>query len=235
MKTYQLLNPLALAVALGITSVHAQDNDSPASQPIAADSQTKGLGQSTAEVQKVSAEQIIQSWKKAPQEAAEKTIAKYGQPNEVTPERLVWHNNGPWKCTEIVNQEISHDFPKAHKDCMVQTISLRVAPEKLAELAQFDGSVIVDRTPGEISARCDQEPMNFLALNLAKDIVDGKKSVQEARDSFTKTAMAFMQGEKPAYTQGLQFEPMQAEAAAFSDQPSPLMKEGAGAAGSADE
>lgn len=236
MKTNRLLNPLALAVALGITSVYAQDSGSPASQrgteKRQQGNQTKALSQSTAGVQKNSAEQVIQSWKKTPKETAQKTIAKYGQPHEVTSERLVWHNNGPWKRTEIVNQEIDHDFPMPHKDCMKQTIALQVAPEKLADLAQFDGSVIVDRTSGEFSARCDKEPANFLALNLAKDIVDGKQSVQEARDSYAKTVMAFMQGRKPAYTQGLQFEPMQPAAAAFSDRPSPLMKEGAGAAGS---
>lgn len=63
MKAYQLLNPLALAVALGITSVYAQDNVSPASQRSAErlqqGSQTKSLSQSTTGVQKLTAEQVI--------------------------------------------------------------------------------------------------------------------------------------------------------------------------------
>ncbi|MDQ3477432.1 MAG: hypothetical protein M3492_14190 [Actinomycetota bacterium] len=31
-------------------------------------------------------------------------------------------------------------------------------------LAEFDGSVIVERTAGEVSARCHDEQANFLAL-----------------------------------------------------------------------
>src|ERR1700730_5479015 len=47
-------------------------------------------------------------------------------------------------------------------------------------LAVFDGSVLVDRTKGEMSARCEGEAANFLALNLADDIVHGRKDVESA-------------------------------------------------------
>ncbi len=30
-------------------------------------------------------------------------IEKYGEPGEVT---SIWHDNGPWKYTEIMNKEI---------------------------------------------------------------------------------------------------------------------------------
>ena len=46
-------------------------------------------------------------------------------------------------------------------------------PPEVLDLARFDGSVIVERTRGEIGARCDKEEMNYLALNLAHDIVTG--------------------------------------------------------------
>jgi hypothetical protein len=49
-------------------------------------------------------------------------------------------------------------------------------------LAVFDGSVLVDRTKGEMSARCEGEAANFLALNLADEIVHGKKDVATARN-----------------------------------------------------
>jgi hypothetical protein len=48
-------------------------------------------------------------------------------------------------------------------------------------LAEFDGSVIAERTAGEVSARCHDEHANFLALNLMHDIVTGAKNVEEAR------------------------------------------------------
>jgi hypothetical protein len=237
MRSNSLFAPLAFAVAVTVGNLYAQDSGNPSSprggERLQERSQMTATGsQGDTALQRPSAKQVIQNWKKTPKEAAEKTIAKYGQPDEVTPQRLVWHNNGPWERTEIVNREIPHDFPKPHMDCLEQTIALQVPPEKLADLAQFDGSVIVDRTPGEISARCDKENMNFLALNLAKDILDGKKSVQEARESYAKAVMAFMQGQQQAYTQGLQFQPARPAVAAFQDKPSPLMQEGMGAADS---
>jgi hypothetical protein len=56
-----------------------------------------------------------------------------------------------------------------------------VPPDKFSELAKFDGSVIVERSAGEVSARCHDEQANFLALNLMHDIVTGAKNVQAAR------------------------------------------------------
>ena len=48
---------------------------------------------------------------------------------------------------------------------------------KATELMEMnDGSVSVHRTVGEISAKCDFEGANFLALNLANDVITGKYS-----------------------------------------------------------
>ena len=43
-------------------------------------------------------------------------IGKYGAPDEITATRLIWHNKGPWKYAELVNEESPHDFPVPHKD-----------------------------------------------------------------------------------------------------------------------
>jgi hypothetical protein len=97
---------------------------------------------------------------------------------------------------------------------MEQFINYRVPPEKFDELAKYDGSVIVERTKGEISARCDKEGANFLALNLANDragqkerrrgaeVLRREKSVDEARKFYAETAQAMMKGEKPPIRKG---------------------------------
>lgn len=89
--------------------------------------------------------------------------------------------NGPWKRTILYKEEIPHDFPKPHTDLLQQFIDYKTPVDKFDELATYDGSVIVERTKGEISARCDKEEMNFLALNLANDVATGNKTVEEAR------------------------------------------------------
>lgn len=149
---------------------------------------------------------MIGGWPETATKAAKETIQKYGPPNEATPTRLIWFNNGPWKRTIVYKDEVQHDFPMPHKDVLEQVINYEVPPEKFDELAKYDGSVIVERTKGEISARCDKEEANFLALNLANDVVQGKRSVDEARQFYGKMMQAMMSGEKPEYTQGLQFK-----------------------------
>ncbi len=153
-------------------------------------------------------ERIIAGWKAKPQEVARTVITKYGMPNEATQMRLVWHNNGPWKRTELVNEEIPHHFPKPHPDMLKQTISYQVPPDKFDELAEYDGSVIAERTKGEIAARCDKEGANFLALNLAHDIVTGKRSAKEARKFY---AEAVLEMKHPEYMQGFIFQVSRAE------------------------
>lgn len=152
-----------------------------------------------------SADTIIAAWPATPQEVARKTMTKYGPPNEATPTMLVWHNNGPWKRTIVYRDEIPHHFPKPHTDLLEQFIDYQVPLGKYDDLARFDGSVIVERTKGEISARCDKEEMNLLAVNLANDVATGRRSVDEARRFYADTVMQTMKGEIPPYVQGLQF------------------------------
>ena len=63
--------------------------------------------------------------------------------------------------------------------------------EYFTPLAEYDGSVIVERTGGEVSARCHDEQANTHALNLMNDIVTGEKSAEEAREYYAKEFLDF--------------------------------------------
>lgn len=152
------------------------------------------------------ADQILGTWPEEPTEIAEDMIDKYGQPDEILSSKLLWRNTGPWKRTELYRDGVPHNFPKEHTDYLEQTIDYRAPPETYDELAEFDGSVYPNRTSGELSAKCDKEAMNFLAINLANEIIVGKRSVEEARNDYALTAMKFMMGASPDYTQEFQFE-----------------------------
>ena len=153
-------------------------------------------------------EAATKKWPAKPKEVAQKIAAKYGDPDEVTASMLIWHQRGPWKRTIVYREEVPHSFPKPHTDIVEQFIDYRVPPDKFDDLAAYDGSVIAERTKGELSARCDDERMNLLAINLAHDVVIGSKDVEAARKTYAQTAMAAMAGRSPAYTQALQFQPM---------------------------
>jgi hypothetical protein len=154
---------------------------------------------------KMDAKDIVQSWPMEAKKAAEMTIRKYGEPDEVTSSRLIWNDNGPWKRTVITKEQTDHAFPMPHKDVLEQVIDYRVPPDKFDELARYDGSVIAERTKGELSARCDKEEANFLALNLAHDVVMGSRSVEQAREYYARAISDLMAGKQDPYVQKLQF------------------------------
>jgi hypothetical protein len=110
--------------------------------------------------------------------------------------------------TVIYDEATTHNFPMTHPDVMQQWINMSVPADMFDELAEYDGSVVVNRTEGLISARCDKEGANFLAINLAHDIVEGNRTVEEARDFYAETIKKVMDGETPEYTQGFIFEPI---------------------------
>lgn len=151
----------------------------------------------------------LSGWHEAAQKAAKDMQAKYGDPDEATDTMLVWHDSGPWVRTIVYKEAIEHDFPMPHVDVLEQFIHMDVPPDYFDDLAHYDGSVIVERTKGEISARCDKEPANFLAINLAHDIINDERTVEEARQHYAETIRKLMAGETPEYTAGLTFEPAQ--------------------------
>jgi len=165
---------------------------------------------------------VLDGWTGMPRDAAMKLIAKYGQPDEATASMLVWKNNGEWKCTKVYRDEVPHSFPAPHTDFLEQTIDYRVPPSKFSDLAEYDGSVIVERTKGEMSARCDKEELNRLALNLANDVATGKRSVSDARKFYAMTAMAFKEGKSDPYLEALQFKSMSGQMTADADMPAKM-------------
>lgn len=72
-------------------------------------------------------------------------------------------------------------------------------------MAAFDGSVVVERTAGEASARCHDEEANRLALNLMHDIVTGAKGVAEARDYYVKEFADYRRKKPTPYMEKLRF------------------------------
>ena len=149
---------------------------------------------------------IIADWPAAPKKIAEETIERYGPPNEATPTLLIWRGNGAWKRTEISRDETVHNFPTPHTDYITNYIDYQVPVEKYVDLGHFDGSVIPYRTRGEVSARCDNESANFLSMNLMHDIVQGKRTVEEARKEFAEQTAAWTLNRPAPYTEKLHFE-----------------------------
>ncbi len=151
-------------------------------------------------------ERIIEDWPHAQKNVARQMVAKYGPPNEATLSRLFWYGNGPWKRTELSRDVVAHNWPTMHSDFLTQTIDYRVPPEMFHLIAMFDGSIIPDRTRGEVSARCDSEAANVLGINMVHEIVTGKRTFEEAREISSQNTVAYNIGREAPYAERLLFE-----------------------------
>ena len=148
---------------------------------------------------------IIEQWPALAQKATREMIDKYGFPQEATPSQLIWFDCAPWKRAIVYRDEILHNFPQPHYDVLEQVIDYRVPLNRMNELAKFDGSIIVDRTKGEVSARCDMEAANILALNLMHEIASGMLNADEARQKHADQTSCYMLNRPAPYVDRLQF------------------------------
>lgn len=149
----------------------------------------------------------IADWPEDAREAAQLVVDEYGEPDEVSDTHVTWFEPGPWKRIVASKEVYQHNFPVPHCDSVESVIDYRVPPDKISEIVAFDGSIIVERTVGEVSARCHDEQANSLALNLMHDIATGKKSAAEARAYYAKEFADYRRKLPTPYMEGLRFDP----------------------------
>lgn len=146
------------------------------------------------------------TWPVAAQDAAREMRGKYGRPDVESHDVLIWLDKKEWKMISISKTEAAHSFPLEHTDVLEQTVFYRVPMERYADLAAFDGSITINRTQGTLSVRCYTEEFNILSLNLAHDIIIGKRTVDEARTFYADVVRKkIMGGEDHEYMRKLQF------------------------------
>src|SRR5690349_4969353 len=133
-------------------------------------SPTQSSAESIAWVQK-----HVPSWPEKTRRTAAQLITKYGLPAEATERQITWYGNGPWKKSTLYKEEVAHNFASPHADVLEQTVSYKVPLDKVAALLEFNGSVVVNRTRGELCSCADSEELNFLALNVADDLIRGER------------------------------------------------------------
>lgn len=148
----------------------------------------------------------LASWPKAAQGLAAQLVLKYGIPAEAGARQVAWYGNGPWKRTVLHKEGVQHNFPSPHKDVLEQAVSYRVPPQRLGAVMQYNGSIEVNRTSGEISAHCGSEMENIIALNLVHDIVTDNRDVEQAKVYHAQLMRGIQTGDVDPYATKLQFQ-----------------------------
>ncbi|MBP0444834.1 hypothetical protein J8J14_08560 [Roseomonas sp. SSH11] len=154
---------------------------------------------------------LIQDWPQEARAAAEEMLRKYGAPQEASPTRLLWEANRPWIRTIVYKTGTPHDFPARHVDVLEQVAPYRVPLNFFEPIATFNGSVVPNRTRGELSTQGDREATNILALNLAHDIIRGHRTVTQAREAMAEGVREIQEGRVPRDAQELRLGPPQGD------------------------
>lgn len=151
-------------------------------------------------------ESIVMRWPPRTRNAAGLLLEKYGTPDQFDRNTLVWFNNGDWKKT-VVRRAVSRRDPTGRsKDYLEQTVGYLVPADKIADLKRFSPMIEVSTTAGELTFASESESRNRLALNLAEEIVAGKRGVADARAFMLKTTRLAASGKSSPYLDSILFE-----------------------------
>ncbi|HTC45540.1 MAG TPA: hypothetical protein VK696_10860 [Steroidobacteraceae bacterium] len=148
----------------------------------------------------------LPGWPVERQVLAAHLVSRYGNPQEMTAESLTWHDNGPWKRTVLYKEGDLHNFPLPHRDVLWQTLNYKVPANKVAALLSYDGSILIDRTRGEVTVHCDSEEENTLIFNIANTIVTGENTVEQAMAYHGQVVEGMRIHEPEEYPQKLLFK-----------------------------
>ena len=151
------------------------------------------------------AESVIKDWPRGVRATARMLIERYGPPSKAGANELVWTDNGPWLRTTLHKDGLTRAMLGRTKDRLEQTIAYAVPEDKVAELRRYDSRITVNRDAGELTSLADTESRNYLALNLADDIIKGHRTAREAGAFALRARLLENSGKSSPYLEGLIF------------------------------
>jgi hypothetical protein len=197
--------PLSLALASLLHAGAALAQKAVAPTPLPAPVANVAQTTSTAAAHEWAARNL-KDWPVERQVLAAHLVTRYGDPQEITARSLTWYDNGAWKRTILYKDGDLHRFPLPHRDVLWQTINYKVPLNKVVALLTYDGSILVDRTRGELTAHCDSEEANTLILNIANTLVTGENTVEQAMAYHAQVVEGMRIHEPEEYPQKLLFK-----------------------------
>jgi hypothetical protein len=149
------------------------------------------------------AQSVISDWPERSRALAESLMQEYGIPSEAGPSRLSWKGIAPWSRIAVDRDSLEPGRPTG----LLQAVAYEVPLRRWRALGWFDRGVDYDPVKRELIARTDGEATNRLALNLADEIVRGKRTPDEARAFYDETVSLAASGKSSPYMKRLLFRP----------------------------
>jgi hypothetical protein len=151
-------------------------------------------------------ESAIRQWPAFSRSAARAMIAKYGEPSQFDGRMLAWFNNGIWRRTIVYRDPVRFPGRAPGRNVLQQTIAYLAPQEKVDELRRFSPRLNASLTAGEMTFTSESEGKNIMAMNLADEIVVGKRDVATAQDFFSKTSRLAASGKSSPYMAAPHFD-----------------------------
>lgn len=207
MKTLNYGVILALAAALTSCSMFKSSSPSEQQQqqPGGTPKSSQASTQTSNKAALDKANSLTSGWPDASIKAAREMVEKHGDPQEVTSEELIWRNVAPFKKIVVHKTVYNHKFPLMHQNSLEHVVDYRASISKIDDIWRYNGSIVLDRTRGEMSSFAETEAGNILGLNLAHDIMTGRRGSENARVTYGKETLNYLNGNKTAMTQVLTF------------------------------
>jgi hypothetical protein len=142
---------------------------------------------------------VIEAWPQTPRTIAQAECGRYGKPDEITGNYIVWHDKGPWKRVVVWRQSPASVRGAHRSDVLQEVIDYPVPQDRLKELSRFDKRLVVDTISGELSSRSESESLNYLALNLTDEIITNRRSVDNALSFYHNTVRLSRSGKASPY------------------------------------
>jgi hypothetical protein len=161
------------------------------------------------------AKQTVLGWPDASRQVAELMIDRYGGPDRLSSDRLDWFDRGDLK--RIVVRALALKGPG-----ILETTVRYDAPRGAIGLLSLKDCVVVPNgDAGELSAFSDDEASGVLALNVAHEVMTGRRTVDSARAFYAETLEMRAAGKSSRYTDRLLFTVRARKRVSFDSLPSP--------------
>lgn len=146
---------------------------------------------------------VISDWPERSRALAESLVQEYGIPDEATTAGLSWRAREPWSRIVVERDALDSARPSG----VLEAVSYEVPLRRWRALGWFDRGVDYDPIKHELIVRTDSEATNRLALNLADEIIRGRRTAEEARTFYDETVALAASGKSSSYMKRLLFRP----------------------------